>query len=75
MRTGPMPSNYCQTDNDCVTSCGEKIGRGSCYNKAFVTPDNPPDNTCCICENCQPCITCECIDNVCTSKATGGTCC
>ncbi|MFH1749703.1 MAG: META domain-containing protein, partial [bacterium] len=31
---------YCETSDDCVTSCGPKIGRGNCYNKSHVTPFN-----------------------------------
>ena len=66
---------YCESDDDCITSCGREIGRGSCYNKAFVEPNNPPDNTCCRCEDCRPCITCKCIYNTCMPEKTGGTCC
>ena len=66
---------YCETDDDCLTSCGGEVGRGSCYNKAYVDPDNPPDKTCCLCEICLSCITCECIDNICTAKSAEGNCC
>ncbi len=69
------PLYYCEQDSDCLTSCGPEIGRGSCYNKAFVGPGNPPDNVCCLCENCQPCVTCECISNVCVTKDAEGNCC
>jgi len=66
---------YCDTADDCATSCGGKIGRGSCYNKAFVNPHNPPDDTCCFCEDCRQCVKCECIEHKCTPVPTGDTCC
>lgn len=71
----PGDSRYCESASDCVTSCGREIGRGSCYNKAYTTEDNPIDNVCCFCENCAQCMSCECIDNTCTARPTQNACC
>lgn len=59
---------FCQVDSDCATSCGEPIGRGDCFNKKYVSFEDPPDGTCCACEDCRPCVSCKCVDNVCTSQ-------
>ena len=66
---------YCDTDDDCLTSCGEEIGRGECFNKKYISFDNPPDNICCACENCNPCYRCTCDNNICTPVRTAGDCC
>ena len=70
-----LDKKYCEFDDDCVTSCGGEEGRGDCFNKKFVSFNNPPDNICCACENCAPCYTCACEDNVCTSEKSINSCC
>jgi len=79
----PINPKHCNSSDDCVTSCGSEVGRGDCYNKNYYPKDydmysdwkSPMDNTCCTCENCASCITCECINNTCTSKEADGDCC
>lgn len=68
---------YCKIDDDCILSCGQKIGRGNSYNKLYMKfrLNQPPEYTCCFCENCNPCVTNKCIDNVCTAVKTEGDCC
>lgn len=61
-------STTCGSDDDCRTSCDKKIGRGNCYNKEYLYDYGKPDDVCCYCRDCRPCITCECIDNTCTPK-------
>ncbi len=58
---------YCESDSDCATSCGDAIGRGDCWNKEYASSRNPPDFTCCSCEDCRPCVSCKCMGNECTS--------
>ena|SRR3989338_479202 len=67
----------CKSDNDCVTSCGQITGRGNSYNKNYLKfrLNQPPDNTCCFCENCQQCVISKCVDNTCTAVRTDGNCC
>jgi len=67
------PEKYCKTDEDCLTSCGTKIGKGSCYNKNYFEFDekgmlvNQIDNTCCECDYTE-CNHCICKNNYCTVK-------
>jgi len=66
---------YCETADDCATSCGGKIGRGSSFNRAFISPVNPLDSTCCICDYCAPCMISDCVNNTCTAIRAEGDCC
>ena len=75
VKTEISPEKHCEQDSDCLTSCGNPVGHGGCFNKEYVQRFNltgfinsPIDGTCCGCAMTTGNVECLCQDNKCYGR-------